>query len=356
MLAHSRLSSPPLAMTLLLTLLLALSGQRAAWDALWESGKRVEALAAMVEALEASPEDRELRSALVERELEVSRFRAALEHAQGLGAEGRFQRARARYFLADYEAALPDLDPSDPSLILLRVESLRALGRLGEADALLPRVAALFGEADPRHALLVGRKLLREGELEAAAARFRAVLEVAPLEAEALFGLGRALVRAGQREEGLRILERHRELIPRLDALDFARRGLALAPRSAANQAALAEAWAGLREFDAGAEARCRAAFERALALASPDERSPVALRAARFEAEACGDLRAALQRLEAAMRVHDDVRLRVRAGDYRARLGELGAARAEYRAALELRPGDRAIEERLRELERGGR
>ena len=324
-------------------------------EALWKGGARAEALDRMAAELASRPADTLLRASLVSRELELSRFRSVLLHAEELGPAGHPAMGRALYFLTRYEEALEYLDADDPELILLRVESLRALGRLAQADALLPRVAEHFGAEDPRYRLLVGRKLLREGESSAAVLEFRAVLSVQPLEAEALFGLGRALIKSGEREPGLAALERHRALTPLLDALDFARRGVALAPRSAPNQAALGDAWKDLVEFSPRASGAARLAYQRALTLAAGEDLVPIALRAGRFRAEVEADLRGAAELLEGVLERREDVRLRVRAADYRAGAGEPERARAHLEAALEARPGDRAILERLDRLRQEG-
>ncbi len=332
---------------------LALSVLQASPEAelLWARGRRVEALERMSVELIERPEDQALRASLVARELELSRFHSALEHAQALGAAGAAARGRALYFLGRYEAALEFLSSVDPELVLLRVESLRALGRLAEADALLPSVAELFGPQDPRYRLLVGRKLLREGQHERACVELRAVLEVRPLEAEALFGLGRALIKSSRRTAGLEVLERHRRLLPLLDALDFARRGVSLAPRHAANLAALGAALADLVSLDPTLLAEARAAFSQAMIEASGADLVPIALRTARFRMECEHDSAGAVQLLESALLRQDHVRLRVRAADYLVQAGELSRARAHLQSALSMRPSDPALLERLAKL-----
>ncbi|MCB9916331.1 MAG: VCBS repeat-containing protein [Planctomycetes bacterium] len=313
-------------------------------EALWQRGARVEALERMEAELAARPDDALLRRALVTRELGVSRFQAALAHAEPLGEAGHAARGRALYFLGRYEEALEFLAADDPALVLLRVESLRALGRLDEADALLPAVERLFGADDARYRLLVGRKRLREGDARGAAAEFRAVLATRPLESEAHFGLGRALVKLGEREEGLAVLARHRALVPLLDALDFAQRGVALAPTGASNLAALAEAWAALVPYDESARARARATYADAARWARADEVAPIALRRARWLAELEREPGAAVTCLEDALARQEDVRLHVRRGLPR-RARRADAARAHLRArarAAARRPRDR--------------
>jgi tetratricopeptide (TPR) repeat protein len=340
--------------SLVLGLVLAQASPQA--ESLWHSGQRAAALDLMQAELEERPSDLELRASLVERELLVSRFEAALAHAEGLEGRGRAARGQALYFLGRYEEALPWLPSDDAKSVLLRAESLRALGRLEESEALLPSIAEHFGAEDWRYSLHAGRRALRLGEAQEAAARFRAVLSQQPLEAEAHFGLGRALLKGGDREGAMVVLQRHRELLPLLDALDFAQRGVALAPMSASNQAGLADALRALRSHSPSALAQAKAAYERALALASDAELVPVGLRAARLVAEDEGRPEEAADLLLGLLARTEDVRLRVRAADYLVAASQPERAREQLRAALSLRPGDRAIEARLRELEEAHR
>lgn len=339
---------------LLLALVLTQASPQA--EELWASGARAAALDLMEAELREDPSDLELRTSLVARELEVSRFEAALEHCEGLGPSGAEARGRALYFLGRYEEALEWLSASSATTVLLRTESLRALGRLQESEDLLPRILEHFGASDPRYRLLAGRRALRLGETAEAAEEFRAVLARSPLEAEALFGLGRALVKSGDREGGLAVLQRHRELVPLLDALDFARRGVALAPMSASNQAGLADAWRALREYSPQAVLEARAAYTLALGLAEDEELVPVALRAARSVAEDEGAPERAAELLIGLLSRVADVRLRVRAADYFGAAGDPERALVELRRALEERPDDRAILERIARLEEARR
>ncbi len=326
-------------------------GQAADPEALWGAGERLRALAAWEAALERSPDDHALRARLVRADLEAARFEAALRHAEGLPPEHHGLRGEALYFLARYEEALESLG-QDPRGRRLAAECLWALGRLEALEAALPALRTALGAEALEVRRLEARLLLQRGEDRAALPLLRELLTRDPLDAEAGYALGRALVRAGEREEGLALLERHRALAPLLDALDFARRGVALAPLGASNQAALAEAWQALAPFDPGALERAAEAHGRALALAAGEELVPVALRAARFEAEARGSHARAAALLAEALARHEDVRLRVRRADHLAAAGERDAARAELRRALERRPGDRAILERLARLE----
>lgn len=344
--------------SMLSILVLLLAGAASArqdppWEALWERGARPEALAVMRQELDARPADAELRALLAARSFELRRFAAALEQAELLAPRLDALRGRALYMLARYEEALSFLDARDPEELRLRAECLRALGRLAEMEALIPAAEQLLG---PRHAfvwLLRARAAERAGESREAARCFRAVLALAPLEAEARHGLGRALVRAGEREEGLRVLAEHRALLPLLDALDFAQRGVDLAPRKAGNQAALGDAWRALLPFDAAARAQARAAYERALELAAREELAPVALRAARWRHEDEGDLEGALALLERAFERCADARLLVRSADLLAGSGRRAEALQRLRAAAELRPQDAAVRARIEQLER---
>ncbi len=346
-------------MCILVQLLLAATLQAPAeGEALWQAGKRLEALDAMAAELTVRPEDRVLRLRLVERELELSRFQGALAHARPLGPAGRGAIGRALYFLGRYAEALEYLSRDQADEVLLAVESLRALGRIAEADSLLPRVRGLWGSEHPAYRLLKGRKLLREGDGPGAALEFEAVLARAPLEAEAHFGLGRALLASGKRAAALAQLERHRRLMPLLDRLDFARHGLALAPGGPANQAALGDALRALLDFDlrlkqTGLPGEARAAYARAFAGARGADLVPIALRAARFEVEVLDRPDLGLALLEEALLRHEAVRLRVRAADLCGTLAEYARARAHLETALHARPSDQSIQQRLAELNR---
>jgi tetratricopeptide (TPR) repeat protein len=189
----------------------------------------------------------------------------------------------------------------------------------------------------------VGRSAARNGDFAAAARAFRAALAADPFDGEALFGLGRALVQAGQREEGLRVLERHRRLVPLLDAVDYARRGVDLAPAHAPNWTALGDAERALARSD-----RAESAYRRAAELARDGELAANALRWARLLAEDRGDAQAAVDLLVRTARRTPDARLYVRAGDIL-----LGARRASeaigfFEEARALRPQDAEIAKRL--------
>ena len=326
-------------------------------ERLWAEGERLVAIERMTAELEQRPGDELLRLSLVERELLTSRFEAALAHSEGLPVERRGLRGRALYFLTRYGEALDFLGEKDPDELLMRAEALRALGRLEEVDALLPRLREVLGPERVEVRLLEARGLLRRGESEPALELLRGVLRDDPLQAEALFTLGRALLRAGARKEGLLLLQRHRELVPLLDRLDFARRGVALSPRGGANQAALGDAWLALvPHHSVRATAEAGAAYTRAFQLAGETELAPIALRAARFHHDAEGDLPGAIELLEEALQRVEDVRLRVRVSDYLSQAGRPAQALVHLRRARELRPRDEAIEQRIKRLEdRGG-
>ena len=323
-------------------------------ERLWGTGERARALTAWEAALVEQPGDQALRARLVRGALDAARFELALAHSPGLGPADRGLRGEALYFLARYEEALEAL-ASDARGQRLAAECLWALGRLEELEERLPALRRALGERAVEVRRLEARLLLQRGDDLEAIPLLREVLAQEPLDAEASFALGRALVREGSRQEGLALLERHRTLVPLLDALDFARRGVALAPLGAGNQAALAEAWEDLVAHDPGALERAAAAHDRALALARGAELVPVALRAARFEAELRGSHEQAARLLAAALERAGDVRLRVRRADHLAQAGDIEEARRELRRALEQRPGDNAIQQRLRRLETGG-
>src|SRR5262245_41121871 len=103
------------------------AAQTADPSALWDAGRRAEALDAWSAQLAARPDDAALRLQLAQRRLEVSRFAAALEAAAPLGPEADSVRGRALHQLYRYEEALPYLHADDPFEGLLRVDALLAL-------------------------------------------------------------------------------------------------------------------------------------------------------------------------------------------------------------------------------------
>ena len=156
---------------------------------------------------------------------------------------------------------------------------------------------------------------------------------------------------SGRREEGLARLAEHRVLAQRLDALDFAQRGLDLAPLSAANHALLGDAERGL-----GRSERAQAGYRRGLELAGEAELVPIALRLARLLVEDRDDLEAALDLLETTGQRSSDARPWVRAGDLLQEAGRSMDAVQRYYKARELRPDDAAIEARIEAARRGYR
>lgn len=312
-------------------------------DALWSTGRRLESIATMTRSLAARPSDDGLRRKLAEREMTVHRYASALGHLQPLGAQAREPRARALFLLGEFERASELFDPEAEAELLPLIESLTRLGRQAEADALLPTAARAFGENDPRVMVLEGRRLARAGDLAGAALLFERVVEDDPWNAEALFGLGNALVRAGERERGLATLARHRALLPLLDERDFAARGLDMAPTHAPNHAQLGDAERALGRLE-----QAQAAYRRAMELATADQLSPIALRYARFLSEDRRDLEAALSLLREAARAAPDARLFVRLGDVLVEAGRPAEAIGAYESGLQWRPGDAAIRERI--------
>ncbi|HVS10540.1 MAG TPA: tetratricopeptide repeat protein, partial [Planctomycetota bacterium] len=191
---------------------------------LWRAGRRAEAIEAARAELSRRPEPAGLRRRVAEWEVAVHRYEAALADLEPLGPEVDALRGEALFRLGRYEEALQKLDAGDPLHALMRVDALWALARFEEADAALEEAAGVVGKEDSRVLSLQGRRLARIGRPAEAAEAFRAALDRDPLLAEALFGIGQALLRSGEREAGLAALERHRALLPLLDALDFARR------------------------------------------------------------------------------------------------------------------------------------
>ncbi len=312
---------------------------------LWAAGERIAAVEQLESALRKTPDDADVRLQLAEYQLAMHRYEAAARTAGPLGSAGRDICGPALYVLARYDEALPLLDRDDPLDILMMLDSLTALGRLDEAEALLDHAARVRGVDDAAVLVQRGQAHARRGDHAAAVTFFERALSAAPLDAAALYGLGTALVRAGRRDEGLRRLEEHRALAPKLDALDFAQRGVDLDPTHAANFGALGDAERALARLD-----RAVAAYRRGLELADgARDGVPITLRWARLLTEDAHDVDAAVALLDNAWGQYRDVRLPVRAGDVLADSGRIVEALARYDTALAAAPEQPAILERRR-------
>jgi tetratricopeptide (TPR) repeat protein len=280
---------------------------------------------------------------LVRREVGVHRYAAALEHAQPLGDRARAERGYCLYRLGRFEEALALLDPALPDQALCVFDTLELLGRQAEARAILPEVARTLGADDPEVLVRRGRIAAADGELAAAEALFRRALDGDPVQAAAWFGLGQALVRGGRRDEALAALQRHRELVPLLDALEFAQKSLDLAPNHAPNHANVGDAERALGRIE-----RAEGRYRRAEVLAADDEVTPNALRHARLLAEDLRDVDGAVVVLGAAFRRVPDVRLLVRQGDVLLAADRAGEAAEAFGQAAAHRPDDAEIAGRL--------
>lgn len=314
-------------------------------EALWARGERlaaIEALTATWNATEPdSPAAAEQRARLVTWELAVHHYSAALEHT-GQDAALEAQRGTALYRLARYDEALPHLTPEDPFEALLRLDALEALDRIADHERELAAALARHGESE-RLLALDGRRLSRAGDYPAAVARFRGALALEPCDAEALFGLGQALVRTGQRDEALEVLAEHRRVVPLLDELDFAQRGVDLAPRHASNHARVGDI-----ERQLGRLQRAAHAYATAYELSQPEELVAITLRWARLASEDLNDPDAAVAILDRAFASAPDLRLLVRRGDVQLAAGRAEQAAASFQRALDARPGDAALRKRL--------
>jgi tetratricopeptide (TPR) repeat protein len=340
---------------LALTLLPAAApGQVDEAEALWEAGRRHEALELFEAALQAAPQDREIALRLVRAELAVQRYTAALAHAEGLGDAARAERGRALFFLARYDEALTWLDPLEPEETLLVADALEALGRFdgpAGADAAADRAAAVLGAGHPQVLVLIARRHERHGRWSEAVEAYSAALAADPIERTALFRLGHALLGAGELEAGRAALERHRELMPLLDRLDDARRSVDLAPYHGPNHASLGDAERALGRID-----QAEAAYRTALARTEGEQRVPVALRLARLLREDRSSIDGAVGLLadiadspEAAR----DPRPSVRAGDYLMEAGRALEALQHYLRAEARAPDDPSVRERVAEARR---
>jgi tetratricopeptide (TPR) repeat protein len=275
--------------------------------------------------------------------MDVGRFAAALETLQGLGPAADALRGRACFALARYEDAVTLLRAEDREQALMLVDALLALGRTEQAAAALEQAVTLPDLPPARTAVLQGRLAAAERRWADAVVAFERALSHDADDRAALFGLGQALLHVGRREEALATLERHRALLPLLDARDAALQALAMAPEHAGNLTALADAERALGRYD-----DALALYEHAAARAEGAEIVPIALRHARLLTEDRGAPDDAVDVLDETDRRWPDVRLRVRAGDVLLKAGRPAEALQRYERARELQPGDAAIAARL--------
>ena len=315
-------------------------------QALWDRGQRVEAVDRLTQKFERDSGDHELGAKLIEWEVAIHRYQSAWTHLENQGPGSDRMRGKLLYLLGHYEQALPFLDSSDPDQCLARLDALEALGRNQELDAALDQAASVLGPEHPKVLTARGQVEARSGEFEQAVTHFRAALAGDPLNQAARFGLGRALVALGQREQGLLVLEEHRRLVPLIDRLEFARKSLDLAPAHAPNQADVGDCERAL-----GLPQAALRSYRSAVRLAQPAELVPISLRLARLYFEDLKDSEQAQALLLRSFESVPDPRLLVRAGDYARTDGDHAAAEQHYRRALQLRPGDRAILKRLDDL-----
>jgi Flp pilus assembly protein TadD len=312
-------------------------------EALWNQGKREDAVAVLAAQLERAPGDAALRVKLARAELALHRNVAALEHLKPLGKEVGGLRGTALFRLGEFEQALAVLATDDAAQVLMRIDALESLDRLPESDAELARLAKLAGDDDPRVTTQRGRSLARAGKYAEATAQFRRTLVHDPCDPAALFGLGTALVKLGQRDEGLAVLAEHRRITPLLDQLDFAERAVDLAPEHAANYAAVGDAERALGRLD-----RAEARYVQAEALATNDELAPIVLRHARLLGEYRRDVAGAVKLLDQTAARVPDARLFVRAGDLLASAQRFEEALQRFESAAKLRPDDAEIQSRI--------
>src|SRR5262245_58039517 len=150
---------------------------RADADVLWAAGERLEAIETLSAALARTPGDAALRNTLVEREMAVHRYAAALEHAQGLGHEADPARGYCLHRLGRFEEAVPLLDVHRPDQALLVFDTLELLGRAEEARRALDEAERTLGALDPGVLVRRGRTAAAAGRYEEAEGFYRRALD-----------------------------------------------------------------------------------------------------------------------------------------------------------------------------------
>ncbi len=316
-------------------------------ESLWAAGLRVEALAVMADELAATPDDQPLRRLYAERLMTVHRYAEALQTVAPLGPQADALRGRAHYLLGEFAPAAPLLAATasgqGPTATLMLMDALEALGRGDEAVAVAEQAGERLGAEHPQLLAFRGRRAALAERPEDAADLFRQALAADPLQLEALYGLGQALLRTGARTEALEVLQRHRELVPLRDRYDFALRAVDLAPTRASNHAQLGDVLRSLGQHDEALER-----FAHAQTLATPDEVVAVTLRHARAILDVTEDVERCIALLDEVASTGSDPRLPVRAGDVLMRAGRLGEAVMRFEWAQRMRPEDVQIGARL--------
>lgn len=311
---------------------------------LWARGQRSEAVEVERARLSATTAQASDWKRLAQWQLEIHQPKAALASAELGGDSCRSERGAALFRLTHYAESIPYLREDNLLEVLMLLDAREALQQFEEADALLTRALKRFGRQDARLLAADGRRWARQENWTSAVAAFRAALDVDPWEAEAQLGLGRALLRAGDRQAGLTAMARHRELRAQLDVLDHAVRAVDLQPMHGPNWTAVGAAEAGL-----GRLPQALAAYERAEQLCDDRQLVPNALRHSRLLLEAQRDSTAALQVLARAEQRSSDPRLVVRRADVLAESGRAREAVDLLEALARLRPQDEALLARLR-------
>ena len=312
----------------------------------WRAGRRLEALELEEARLAKQPASAPGEWArLAAWQLELHRPAAALASAQRCGTACTKERGIALFLLARYAECLPLLERGEPQGALMAIDACEARQDFAGSDRELDAALARFGRGDARLLAAEGRRHARQENWTTAVEAFRAALALDSCEAEAMLGLGRALLRTGARAEGLATMARQRELRAKLDVLDHALEAVDLQPAHGPNWTAVGEA-----EFGLGRLERALRAYERAEASCDAAQLVPNALRHAKA-ARAAGGLDAALAVLRRARARTDDPRLVVREADLLAEDGRLDESARLLEALAARRPDDRALRERLEAL-----
>ncbi len=242
-------------------------------------------------------------------------FEAQSAYAASLLAEGRGSYASALHDLEKAAAA----DPSSPFLARQAAKMALGLGNLAKAEA-YARAALRINAFDPEALVLLGRVEWARGEFTESQGHFEKALRFEPSSEEATFSLASLLVRTSTSSA--------RDLLDR-----FLKENPSKAPQT---YLALAQLYLNERDYEKAARE-----LQSSISLNPGFESIPARFSLAQLY-EASGSTVAAIHEYLQIVRVQPhDLRLIDHIGELDVEAGDAPAARAAFKAAKSLEPGD---------------